>query len=409
MKAKTSPSACVPLFFLLFSVSGGLRLASAIIGAPNILNSYSDDLALFIFSVWYFIICFKRKTVLYSPESLLIIAYITIRVVYLLLFSATHKYGVINYLFPIKNWFTLLLAFLCGREMDFSFASIKDYIIKYMRYFILVCAFLQLVAVVINSDFMRLGGGISRFSFIRYRMGISNYLMLFYYYFITIGYIRNEIRNGAFIQNIVVFMIGILLCQAKNVLFGVLLINIVIALSIKTRMSRKKLSYILLVIPPLLSLGIFAIIAMVRENPIETALSLGRRLLLVDYVKTHFIAYPIMGYPIPAFSFPGTIPADIVDNFISFDFQKTIFPSDFPALFVLSEEGVLGYVFLVVFWSLVIRKNKATGIDMLLIQLSAILVFPAYAFLALPSSVVFYLLGITSANRRSESCQLISD
>jgi len=389
------------LFLYVLLSAGLISFIFSAFGAGTAYLLYVDKALLFISSLAVLYLLLNRKVVL-TNITLVLIAYIVIRIVAVGAFAMQHGYTLPGYLFPIKNWVLLLNLFIIGQSLELSEDAVQKLMLKGLFATILVSGAFEVVSSFLGSGPNENFQLVSRIPFVRYRIGIDEFITVYAYLLLSIGMIKNELTMPRYLTGVALILLSIFISQSKQTLVAIIIVSLfLIVKRYQPYLSKRKVVFTVSFIMAA-AVIVSGLYLLVTNVPQDTYFSVWRRALALEFAQEKFISYPLFGYPIPSNLFGGIIPADIIHNFYGFDFDVTIFPSDVPLPFILAEEGVAGLLFVALFLYLCYRRTPEKASYVILVLLSLLGTFRMYYMLPIGSAFTYFMLGIVTRNRSAD-------
>lgn len=372
----------------IFLYSGFGSFLSSALGLGSWVLDNSDDIT-FAIGILYLTFFYFRKKIRVCKITLFIFGYILLRGGFLIGFALFYDYSVVAYLIPLKNWFALLYFFIIGNSLDLSFDKINKILLTIFILFVLTSLLFSILTLFIDieADFSA-----SRLPFLKYRIPIDIFLTTYIYMVSTLRFFAKKLPFSRYFIVMIFIILAILLSQIQQMMIAILLVSIFLLYKKIGHIQRTRFIYYfftLFIIISVVTLSVYFYYTIFYSS---IYLSIFRRNLLIDYVVGKIAQYPIAGYPIPSPAFSENIPYELWTYFFDFRFDSTIFPADIPFLFLLSEEGVIGVIYVIFLLLLCYKRNPETKYVLYLI-LATITNFRLYYLITLASSFTYFLLG----------------
>ncbi|KAB0670422.1 hypothetical protein F6V30_09745 [Oryzomonas sagensis] len=372
--------------------TGLVSFAATALGQGNAYLRYGHYVLLLMSSAYCLYLLLQRKMII-TALSLLIAAYIALRILAVSSFALSHEYTLPGYLYPLRNWVLLLNFFVIGQSTVLPRETVNRLIVRMLIITVLVLFAFE-VSGFFSTHFKPLFPLPSRIPFVTYRIGIDEFIIVYAYLLLSLKLIRNELPVPKYLMGTVLILFAFFICQTKQILPAIIIVSLfLIGTRCEPYLTRRKVVFTVsfLAVAGAIVSGLYWVMTNV---PHDTYLSLWRRSLALHYVWEKVNAYPIFGYPIPSNLFGGTIPKDIIHHFYGFDFYATIFPSDIPLMFVLAEEGIVGVSFVAALLYLCYRKAPDKASYLIIVLLSLVGTFRMYYLVPVGSSFTFFMLGL---------------
>jgi len=386
------------LSFYFFLYSGFGSFCSYLLGFGDRLSDNSANITIGLSVVYLGVLAFQRK-IRINSITYFILGYILLRGLILLGFAASNGYSTLAYIVPLKNWFALLFFFIIGQSIDFSFDKINRLLLTWFALFVASTFAYEIISLFFESNS---GFYPSRLPIFKYRIPIDIFLTTYIYMIATMQYLSRKIPFKRYFLALLLVASAILVSQIQQMLIGIILISLFISLPYLRKealLGNRPLVHVASILL-ICTFSALCFYAFFTHSYQDIYFSVFRRNLLVEYVKEKVMHYPILGYPIPSAAFSSNIPFDIWRHFFDFNFDITIFPADFPSLFLLSEEGIVGVLYVVLFLWLCYRRNADTKYLIFLV-IATFTNFRLYYLITLLSSFTYFLLGYFTSVRRT--------
>lgn len=368
------------------------------LGAGAAYINYIDE-ALLFFSLAYCLHLLQSRKLVVTGLTLCIAFYIVMRFVIVMSFALQHNYSLAGYLFPLKNWVLLLIFFIIGQSTELSERTFSTTIMKALLVTVLVIAGFEMLSSLLDLRFSQNFPLQSRVPFIRYRIGIDEFIIVYAYLVMSIQMLRNQVTTAKYTAALLLISAPFFIAQTKQLLVAILIVSVFIVLRRFSRyLTTRKVLYTLSVTAAGGAVAAGILYLYVR-HPMDTYFSLWRRMLSLSYVRDKLLHYPLFGYPIPSRTFGGIIPQDIIHTFYGFDFNTTIFPSDLPLLFILAEEGIVGILFVALLLYLCYRRAPEKVLYLIVVLLALAGTFRMYYLIPVGSSFTYFILGYATRNK----------
>jgi hypothetical protein len=375
--------------------TGLASFAATLAGQGSAYLQYSHYILLVMSSLYGFHLLLQRRIVV-TNITLFIAAYILLRIIAVSAFALTHEYTLFGYVYPLKNWFLLLISFVIGQSIEQSTDTVNRAIMKALFITVMVLLVFEFSGFFLSPQFSQSFPLPSRVSLIKYRIGIDEFIIVYAYLLLSLTMIRDELRLSKYLTGITVILLAILISQTKQILAAIIVVSLFLIIKRhKDYLTKRKCLFTIFFTMTAVAIlaGLYLLMTTV---PTDTYLSLWRRGLAIQYVYEKVRMYPIFGYPIPSNLFGGTIPKDISHYFYGFNFDITIFPSDIPLLFILAEEGIAGILYITAFLYLCYKKAPDKAPYVIVALLSLVGTYRMYYLIPVGSSFTYFMLGLVT-------------
>lgn len=388
------------IIYMMFC-TGLTNFVAASLGLGSAYLQYAHYVLLVMSSVYCFYLLLQRKIVI-TDLSLFIAAYILLRIIAVSSFALSHEYTLPGYLYPLKNWILLLNLFVIGQSLEISTETVNRLIVIMLFVTVLVLLLFEISGFFFFEHFKQMFPLPSRISFIKYRIGIDEFIIVYAYLLLSFNMIRNELSLPKYLMGTALILLAIFISQTKQILVAIIVVSLfLIVKKFKHYLTKRKFMFTISFFIVALAI-VSGLYLLVTNVPQDTYFSLWRRALSLQYVWDKISAYPIFGYPIPSNLFGGTIPKDIIQNFYGFDFYVSIFPSDIPLLFILAEEGVVGLLFIAILLYLCYKRAPEKAYYPILVLLSLIGTFRMYYLIPVGSAFTYFMLGLVTRKKNED-------
>ncbi|MFB3887579.1 MAG: hypothetical protein ACE144_20355 [Thermodesulfobacteriota bacterium] len=382
-------------YFFLYS--GFASFWSYVLGYGSRLSDNSANITIGLSVIYLGVLWFQRK-VRVNSLTYFILGYILLRGLILLGFAASNGYDVLAYVLPLKNWFALLFFFVIGQSIDFSFEKMNRLLFTWFALFVVSSVAYEVLCIFIITD---PGLSPSRLPILKYRVQIDLFLTTYVYMISTMQFLSKHIPVKRYFSILLLIAAALLVSQIQQALVGIILVSLFISFFYFRKeafLGNRPLFHVasILLIVAFAALSVYTFFTYSYQDIYFSAV---RRNLLIEYVKEKALHYPLLGYPIPSPAFSSNIPFDIWRNFFDFNFDISIFPADIPSLFLFSEEGILGALYVVLLLWLCYRRNPDTKY-LIFLMLATITNFRLYYLITLVSSFTYFLLGYFTSDAR---------
>lgn len=389
------------VYIYLMICVGMIRFGSQLLGQDDVYLRYVPYVLL-VGSSLCCIYLFLRRKIVITNLTLVMAAYITLRLIAVSSFAVFHEYNLWDYIYPIKNWILLLNLFIIGQSLVLSEEAVNSLIMKALSITVLILLFLEILGF-FAPKFGPLFQLQSRVPILKYRFNIDEFIIVYVYLLISLKMLKNELAVRKYLSGAILLLLAVAICQTKQVLVAIFVVSLFLIMKkYRPYLTKAKVIYAVFffVLTSALISGMYFFVTTAR---VDTAFSVWRRKVELEYAWDRASAYPVFGYPIPTNLFGWTMPKDIIHYFYGFDPDVTLFPSDLPIPFILTEEGVVGLLFVVVFLIFAYKKNPEKVSYVLIVLLSLIGSFRMYYMIPVQSSFTYFLLGLLTRPAAKDS------
>ena len=226
---------CTGFFSFLFSLMGW----------GNVYSNYLDKILLIVSSGYILFLVIKRKAVL-TNVTMFIAAYIVVRAIVALSFAMYNEYSILGYLFPLKNWVILLNLFIIGQSLALSDEKAHDLIVKSLFTTVILFALFEAVSWAASLNFEKEFPLISRVPFIKYRIVIDEFIIVYAYFLLSVKMVTEQISLSKYQTGIAVIVLAFFISQTRQILVAICIVSLVlIAKKYKPYLTKRKLIFTL--------------------------------------------------------------------------------------------------------------------------------------------------------------------